>query len=335
MALTPAADGIRMDPNAHTFEWWYFDAHLDDGSTAVVSYNTKEPTKLSDPLTPTASMTITRPDGSEWTHDAIAPAAEFQASKERCDVKMGACWARGDLHTYTIHAEGEGNSIDLTFTGVVPAWTPDYGDTTYFDAEKRKVFGWVPSIPFGTVSGTLTYDGVSHQVSGTGYHDHNWGNVPMQDGISHWYWGRAHVGDYSTIFVTVYYRPQVAEATGIQIRPIFLLAKGDQILTGQGEAFQMVPSEMRKTPAGMEYPTKIDASWQTEAGHAGMSVTNPKIIEADDLLASIPSWVRWLVKWFSNPYYLRFNADISLSFDINGVKGEAQGKTLFELMSFE
>jgi hypothetical protein len=66
-----------------------------------------------------------------------------------------------------------------------------------------------------------------------------------------------------------------------------------------------------------------------------MSLTNPKIIEADDLLASIPSWVRWLVKWFTNPYYLRFNADISISVDINGVKGEAQGKALFELMSFE
>jgi hypothetical protein len=186
--LQPSVDGIRMDPNERSFEWWYFGAQFSDGSTAVVVFKTKDYTNLDDPLTPIVSLTITRPDGSEWNADVHSPVGQFHAAAERCDVQMGSCRARGDLHIHTIHGEAERNSIDLTFTGEVPAWVPET-DPIYFDAEQKQFFGWVPSIPFGTETGTLTYDGQSHQVSGTGYHDHNWGNVPMQDGISRWYWG--------------------------------------------------------------------------------------------------------------------------------------------------
>ena len=31
-------DGLRIDPQPGNFEWWYFDAHFDDGSTAVLNF---------------------------------------------------------------------------------------------------------------------------------------------------------------------------------------------------------------------------------------------------------------------------------------------------------
>jgi len=36
-------DGARTDNRAGTYEWWYFDAHLDDGSTVTVEFHTKPP----------------------------------------------------------------------------------------------------------------------------------------------------------------------------------------------------------------------------------------------------------------------------------------------------
>jgi hypothetical protein len=30
-----------------------------------------------------------------------------------------------------------------------------------------------------------------YRASGSGYHDHNWGDVPMQTLMHHWYWARA------------------------------------------------------------------------------------------------------------------------------------------------
>jgi hypothetical protein len=31
-------DGIRTSGEKGTYEWWYFDAHLDDGSTVVIVF---------------------------------------------------------------------------------------------------------------------------------------------------------------------------------------------------------------------------------------------------------------------------------------------------------
>lgn len=90
-----------------------------------------------------------------------------------------------------------------------------------------------------------------------------------------------------------------------------------------------------RVPAGMEYPGKLDIDWQTSAGKVHLVVSDPKLIEADDLLAGEPSWLRYLAKLFTHPYYLRFNASLDLSVDLGEVHAQEQGQTLFELMSFE
>ena len=44
-------------------------------------------------------------------------------------------------------------------------------------AECRKEHLFSSPVPEGAVTGTLTADGETRQVTGSGYHDHNWGNV--------------------------------------------------------------------------------------------------------------------------------------------------------------
>ena len=60
-------DGLRTTGEKGTFEWWYFDAHLDDGSTIVILYHTKSMTKADKPLTPYIIVTIDKKDGSNIT----------------------------------------------------------------------------------------------------------------------------------------------------------------------------------------------------------------------------------------------------------------------------
>jgi predicted secreted hydrolase len=193
--VEPWEDGFRTDTGREYFEWWYFDAHLDDGSTAVIVFITKEIMERKGPLRPGLKMTITRPDGVKLSASPFFPPDEFTASKQSCDVKIGPNWVHGDLHTYQLHAEANGMSADLTFTGIVPPWRPLDGKAYFGDREHY--FGWLPAIPYGTVQGTLTYDGKTHNVTGSGYHDHNWGNLSLPNVIDHWYWGRAQFGDYT------------------------------------------------------------------------------------------------------------------------------------------
>jgi hypothetical protein len=92
-------DGLRTQPSSGNFEWWYFDAHFEDGSTAVMSFFTKPLLDRRAPLKPGLSITVTRPDGQKLSGLAFSQPADYSASKERCDVKMGVSFLRGDLHT--------------------------------------------------------------------------------------------------------------------------------------------------------------------------------------------------------------------------------------------
>lgn len=332
--IAPWEDGIRMDTGRGNFEWWYYDAHFDDGSTAVIVFGTKPLIERNSPLKPFVSLTITRPDGTKAVSLLSFPANQFKAEKEACDVRIGPNWTRGEpstgsgqrLHHYEVHFEGEGLAADLTFTGIVPPWRPGAGKAYFGDL--NHFFGWLPAIPHGTVAGTLTYDGQTRAVKGTGYHDHNWGNVGLNDVMDHWYWGRAHIGEYTLIFVE-----QVASNKyGNVHMPVFLLAKGSEIITGEGAPLTMQTRDFIPHEGGYHYPREVDFNWKSERGSIQLRLRNPKMIEAVSLLLLLPKWQQRFARLFANPYYFRFNADLELDIALDTLSASASGPALYEIM---
>jgi hypothetical protein len=65
-----------------------------------------------------------------------------------------------------------------------------------------------------------------HRASGSGYHDHNWGDVPMQTLMHNWYWARASVGPYTVIasYITA------TEAYGHETQIVYMLARDGRII---------------------------------------------------------------------------------------------------------
>jgi hypothetical protein len=57
-AVAPWEDGARTDNRRGTYEWWYFDSHLDDGSSLVVVFVNKDLASPNDPLTPTIRIDL-------------------------------------------------------------------------------------------------------------------------------------------------------------------------------------------------------------------------------------------------------------------------------------
>ena len=61
-------DGFRTRPGGPgTFEWWYFDAVLDDGSTLVINFMVKDirgGRGISQPARPVVTFELDRPDGT-------------------------------------------------------------------------------------------------------------------------------------------------------------------------------------------------------------------------------------------------------------------------------
>nr|BAL52733.1 hypothetical conserved protein [uncultured Chloroflexota bacterium] len=328
--VQPWEDGLRAETSRGYFEWWYFDAHFDDGTTAVIVFATKPIIQPGAPLTPNLSLTITRANGQKTAEFELPPVGEFSASKEVCDVRMGASWVKwsdeGGSWTYRLHAETRTMAADLTFRGLVPPWRPGAGKSYFGDLDHY--FAWLPAIPYGSVEGRLTYDGQVHAVSGSGYHDHNWGNVALPSVLDHWAWGRAHLGGYTLIFVE-----QVAlRKYGSARIPVFLLAKGDQVLADDAQYLTMTARHFVRHAAGREYPQEVDFIWARGQEEVRLELRNPRLIEATSPLVGLPPWQRLLARLLLNPYYFRFNADLNLKIALPDLRDSAQGPALYELM---
>jgi len=220
-------DGLRTDGGEGTFEWWYFDAKLGDGSTIVVVFYTKNMLDISTPMAPFVSVSMTDPDGKTTLNRYYYPEKnDYQFSKKRCDVRIGKNMVSGDLHQYSLHLDFDDILADINFQGTTPAWRPETGHSYFVDDSGETFFAWLPSIPQGTVNGTMSIGGKLLEIEGSAYHDHNWGNGSMVKQMHDWYWGRAEVGPYTVITAWI----TTTEEYGGKPGPVFFLSRDGKIL---------------------------------------------------------------------------------------------------------
>lgn len=324
-------DGWRTAEEPDAFEWWYFDAQFEDGSAAVVTFNTKPHTKPDGPMRPSVLVIYRSPDGERVKVMPEFAPGEFSAATDRCDVRIGPNSVSGDLASYVLHVSVEGLTLDLTVTRESPSWRPGAA-VSYFNHAKTKYLAWVVPVPYGNVTGTISRDGQTRAVAGQMYHDHNWGNAVMGSMLDHWYWGRARIGDFTLIFtqmVTV----TVFGLGGIKL-PVFMLAKGDRILTDDGLPLRLTTTDDTPGPGGQTYPRSITLQWQRDDEHATLRISKPELIEALDMTEDMSAWRRTVAHLFGKPMYYDFEADIDLDVDMAGVAARESGRVLYEKMMF-
>ncbi len=324
-------DGYRAAVEADTtFEWWYFDCQFDDGSTLVVTFSNKPHTDPHGPLAPTLLVIRQLPDGTRSHVEPIFPADVFAASAERCDVRIGPNTVTGDLDTYTLHIELDDFVADLTIDRIAPSWRPGAG-ITYFGAAKDRYLAWVVPVPYGTVTATITDGETISTRTGSAYHDHNWGNHLMSGFLDHWYWGRAHVGDYTVVYVRMTTKGFLG--FGVVNIPTFFLAKGDTIITDDLIPLRLETSGEVPGPGHQSYPEKLVWTWQTDRGRITMTASNPELIESLEM-STRRRGLSALTHVGDHPMYYDFNADFELDIALDDLTDRVVGRTLYEKMMF-
>jgi len=325
-------DGYRTADQPDAFEWWYFDSQFDDGSNMAVVFSTKAIRNAKGPLSPTVSLSFKPRDGKGQGFSSSCGPEEFKASTRGCDLRVGKNRVKGDLRRYDLRVDADGLKADLVVTGQAPPWRPGSG-VTYFDYRMTRYFASVVAVPYGTVEGTITRGGKPQQVTGTVYHDHYWGNSTMGNLVDQWYWGRAHVGEFSLIFV---------ELVGIRVLGfggakghVFYLARGGEVLTDDGLPLTLVMNDFKKGPGGHTYPEKLDFEWHSEEGDVQIALRRPRLVETVDVLAGPTKLVRPLIYLYRSPfYYYGFDSELELKVDLSGVRAREHGRATFEKMMF-
>ena len=219
-------DGARVDGSAGTYEWWYYDSHYPDGTVLVIFMYSKNPISANGPVKPMSTIELTLPDGTKFSEEVYASVEESYYAKDRCDVRVGKCCCSGDLNHYDVVFEGKTMSARLTLDGTIRAWRSQTGSIFFGDKEEH-YFAWLPAIPEGKAVADVTYDKVKTlHLEGSGYHDHNWGNVSMLKLMHHWYWGRAKVGNYKVISSWI----TAGKKYGYKDHDVFMIAKDGEII---------------------------------------------------------------------------------------------------------
>ena len=187
-------DGMRTSRQPGEYEWWYFDAKLDDGSVVVAYFWTLKAVKDIFYI----GVNYNKPDGTEYKKIKFFKKKDTSLSKDMCDVIYGKNIFQGDLQKYNIKInpeDFEGFGFDISLDSKISAYRPQDGIINAGD----DYFAWLAAVPNGDVKGTLTFDGKTLDIAGSGYHDHNWGNIPLQRLFNDWLWFRGTVDQYTVI----------------------------------------------------------------------------------------------------------------------------------------
>ncbi len=195
--LSPAEDGAHTLPGDKFFEWWYFDAHFDNGYQLVVALHPRLFNVSDRPAV--IAVHLYGPDGWKAVEVAAFGPSETISAVGRCDVRLGnsRAWDAGDH--YSVYIEQGPIRAELEYQTEIEGVRVGTG-VLFTDPTNERSFHWIIPIPRARVSGYLWIDGERVAVSGTGYHDHNWGNLDLYRAIRRWSWGHVVADRYTMIF---------------------------------------------------------------------------------------------------------------------------------------
>ncbi|MHA1908560.1 MAG: lipocalin-like domain-containing protein [Candidatus Thorarchaeota archaeon] len=326
-------DALHIDVGKkNQFEWWYFDAHLEGGYTLVAFFYAAIPNPGLDQGKIAVELTLLRPDGRKTQKVIKYKKPDFYASTERPEVKIGENYMKAEfpddgLPVYEIYLEDEDLTFHLTYKAQVKGWKPGTGYSHFADMGH---FAWVVPFPRASVTGTVRDGDKTMEVSGVGYHDHNWLNFSFQSIIEYWMWGRV----YSENFTVSYAYIQCNEKVDNHVVKVLMAAKGEDVFLSSGE-YEFLQEDFEfNAKAGHSYPNQISIKVPNELD---VTLTLDKLFEAENMLDNFGTVLRFVAKNIMRikPGYFRVHSNFKMKVTHDGTTYDEDGSTLHEIVTFK
>lgn len=348
--VEPWEDGIRNTDDIGNNEVWYFDANFDDGSKVVIGFrpNTAEGMRTKG-FTPNLNLDIARPDGRTTQEFAFASAEDSYMGADKCDLRYGKDYCRGDFKDYDIHIESTKTlACDLHYHALTAPFRQ--GTSVMALGDNDEYYYTDLCVPKCEVTGTLTYDGKTVPVHGMGYHDHQWMNIMLFQAFHHWLWGRM----YTEKYVVYIYDFVCAERFGFTKVPFFIVADnetGDILFETNGNF--TLKTELQEMSVGKKFPKSSHYVFDNGDRKAEFDVKWNEILETRDTYGNAPANAAEAIerakkagitdmdkvvggtkemydKMGIQPTYIRFFADGGVKLTIDGKATESRGTMIYE-----
>jgi len=322
----PENDGLHIDMNKRgNFEWWYFDARLDNGYMAVGFFRAKHERTGKTGV----EITIYKPNGEKVQKIFDYERSDLVATKENANVQIGKNYIKVDytnekLPAYEIFLDEDDLGIHLYYTPKLRGWMPGEGFTEFGTLGQ---FGWAVAIPRADVKGTIKVDSKEMEVKGIGYHDHNWITFNLVRVVEYWHWGRV----YSDNFTIIYAYIKCNKKMDNYPINILMIAKGEEIIHSTGEFEFIQKGFTYNEKAGNKYTNSITFKL---SDRQSISLNVQKIIDADNLLFELSPILRFLAKNILRikPGYFRLKSEYLIDYFHQGKIYKEKGDTLHEMV---
>ena len=308
--FTPVTKGVEItfpaDHQAHSsfrHEWWYLTANLMDenGNALGVQWTqfrfaaapqktdkqAKQPkqTAWQSQQIYMAHSAITTKDkhyaDEKWSRDQ-AELAGISASPFRVYLDDWQ-WTSStdDLFPATLNANSDQFGYSLTLTSDAPY--QKQGEQGYSTkSSDGKVASYYYSQPFIDVSGKVTIDGVTHQVSGKGWIDREWSSQFLLDSQQGWDWFALRLDDETSLVVFQLRNATTGKASYSHAK--LMQQDGSGIAISQQD---ISLTAVKQTEIdGRDYPTAWQISIPTQQIEVTVSALNPKA----KMPLSVPYW---------------------------------------------
>ena len=317
-------DGLRTSGENGELEWWYFDAKFNDGSLFVCYFYKIHPIKNIYFI----GMNYNNPDGEELFLMKFFNEEDVHFAKDSCNVSMGDNYFRGNLKEYEIYLtdqDFEGFGIQIKLNSNLKPYRPQDG----IIKAGEDYFAWLAAVPNGVAKAKIFRKGKTLEVQGSGYHDHNWGNTPLQKLFENWGWFRGESGEYTVIASEL---NTSAKRGGYSI-PILYMANKDNVLInrfGTNGLFTKYSNRIENVYNKKNEPLFSKLEMITTDGEI-ITIEGKDIIDNADMFkrAPLPSYLSWVLpllkigsKFSSiDPHYTRFESNLRLSIDDTTFQG--------------
>ena len=308
------------------FEWWYFDGHLDNGRAFVgvffdPSFTTGKPG---------VAFTLYDPDWSKEARLLSLEPEEMKTSTQDVSVECPAGFVRRlDDDTYHVLWDMEGLRAEFRLTTIAPGWRPSGGDGVN---EDHLDFFWAVHQARNRVEGTITRNGITEEVTGIGYADHNWGKKALNEITREWIWGRILAGEYTIVYADVnYYDPS------INSRPLYI-ARGSEVIVGSGSPTIMQWDFATHPVLKRHYPRQVRIRFSQGDITADILIRHKALVEDVDLLSvsGLNPITQWLARTFiARPTYFRIIADYEGAITRGDAMDVISGECMSEVMGFQ